>query len=144
MEANIPDAALRNVNNETVGSRKKLRLTGERLSLKPKTTEETRNDKENVPPSRKLSISHFPKPLVMNSSSSIISEHGKVCFEQKPPRDDGEGLNGECKQVDEKPKDVQSIIVSDSEDSDEERPLRSRWSLMRKQYSGKIEQINDK
>lgn len=139
MEANRPEAASVKVINETEGSRKKLRLTGEKLSLKPKITEETINDKENVPPTRKLSISRFQKPLVMNSSSSIISEHGKAYCEQKPPRDDREVLNGECNQAEEKPKGIQSIIVSDSEESDEEeRPLRSRWAHMRKQTEGRL------
>ena len=134
------DSSSGSVVNEQEGSCKKLRLTGEKLSLKSKTPEEeTRNEKESVPPSRKLSISRLQKPLVVNSSGSAITEHGKAHCEQVPSRDGKDGLNGECKQVEEKTKEIESIIVSDSEESDEDdRPMRSRLSLMRKQMMGRL------
>ena len=124
---------------EREGSCRKLCLTGEKLSLKPKTPEEeNRNEKENVPPSRKLSISRLQKPLVLISSSSAMSEHGEALCDQLPPRDCKNVLNGECKQVEEKTKEIESIIVSDSEESHEDERPRSRLSLMRKQMVGRM------
>ncbi|XP_020264827.1 probable ubiquitin-conjugating enzyme E2 37 isoform X3 [Asparagus officinalis] len=119
--------------NETEGSRKKLRLTGAKLSLKSKTqSEETRNDKENVPPSRKLSISLSQKPLIADSST-LISEKSKTYGEQPSSIKENEDSTRNCKHVEEKAKGTEYIIVSDSEESDEgERPFRSRLSLMRK------------
>lgn len=95
--------------------------------------EEHVNEKENMPPSRKLSISRSQKPHEVTSSRRFaISENDKA-------QDDNEGLNGDCMRV-EKAKEIESIIVSDSEEESDEgaRPLRSRLSFMRNQKTGRL------
>lgn len=123
-----------------IESRKKLRLTSQKLSLKPKILEETRNEKGNVLPCQKLSPSRSPKRLEVNPSNSVMAEHGKAYAEQIPRQDNKAGWHLNYKHVGENPQGIESIIVSDSEESDEdEKPSRLRLSLMRKRMSGRLQ-----
>ncbi|XP_010924209.1 uncharacterized protein [Elaeis guineensis] len=123
--------------NENEAGRKRLRLTGEKLSLKSRTSvKENQNyDKENVAPSRWLSISSSQNFLVGSSSASLpphaTTDH--ICHNAE------KALNGNHKQMKESPKIMETIIVSDSEESDDEggRHSRSRPSLKQKQIAGK-------
>lgn len=123
--------------NENEGDRKRLRLTGEKLSLKSRTSdkENQNDDKENAAPPQWLSISSSQNSL-LGSSSASMSQHATTNHDCS---DAERALNGNHKQMEESPKIVETIIVSDSEESDDEggRQSRSRLPLMRKQITGK-------
>lgn len=110
-------------------SRKKLRLSGEKLSLKSKLPDDTDNkEKINTVTNRRLSISGITQKTTVvldNPLSSMISEQCKSNIKNDEPEVDNI-------------KEIESIIVSDSEESDEDdKPRMSRFSLLRKKMVGK-------
>ncbi|XP_008800892.2 probable ubiquitin-conjugating enzyme E2 37 isoform X1 [Phoenix dactylifera] len=131
MEVERTEVFTEDVANENEGGQKRLRLTGEKFSLKSRTSvKENQNDKGNVAPPRRLSISSSQNSLV-GSSNASVSPHATTihtCHNAE------KALNVNHQQMKEGPKIVETIIVADSEESDDEggRHSRSRLSLKRK------------
>ncbi|XP_020572135.1 probable ubiquitin-conjugating enzyme E2 37 isoform X2 [Phalaenopsis equestris] len=103
---------------ETEGNRKKLRLMGGKLSLKsvtPFRITDGENTENNAP---------NQMPSIATGSIEEVNENM---------------LKENCREVEEDPADIRMIIVSDSEESEEEicRPYGSRSSLMQKRTEGK-------
>ncbi|XP_039121350.1 ubiquitin-conjugating enzyme E2 T isoform X1 [Dioscorea cayenensis subsp. rotundata] len=114
-------------------SRKKLRVIGQKLSLKPKPqiSKNESDDKENAAPTRRLSLACSQ----IHPTDSPVEINQK----QKPTHEDTEKtLKRNQNQVVESPKITETLIVLDSESDDEgECRSRSRLSLKRKQILGK-------
>ncbi|KAM0945859.1 putative ubiquitin-conjugating enzyme E2, ubiquitin-conjugating enzyme/RWD [Dioscorea sansibarensis] len=114
-------------------SRKKLRVTAQKLSLKPKpqTSRNDSDDKENVAPTRRLSLACSQ----IHPTDSLV----EINQELKPIHADTEKtFQRNQNQVLESAKITETLIVLDSESDDEvECHSRSSLSLKRKQILGK-------
>ncbi|KAH0435228.1 hypothetical protein IEQ34_026638 [Dendrobium chrysotoxum] len=99
--------------DETEGNRKKLRVMSGKLSLKSAT------------PFRKISSENIEN-IAPNQVPSIATRSIKDVDEKMPKEN--------CEEVEENPVDIRMIIVSDSEESDNEigRPYKSRFPLLQK------------
>ncbi|KAI0492842.1 hypothetical protein KFK09_027118 [Dendrobium nobile] len=99
--------------DETEGNRKKLRVMSGKLSLKSAT------------PFRKISSENIEN-IAPNQVPSIATGSTKDVDEKMPKEN--------CEEVEENPVDIRMIIVSDSEESDNEigRPYKSRFPLLQK------------
>ncbi|KAJ0971560.1 hypothetical protein J5N97_019519 [Dioscorea zingiberensis] len=122
-----------NVVGETE-SRKKLQVIGRKLSLnpKPQVSRSDSDEKENVTHNQRLSLVFSQ----IHPADSLV----EINCEPKPIHEDTKkALKGNQNQVDKSPKIMETLIVLDSEESDDEgeRCSRSRLSLKRKKILGK-------
>lgn len=109
------------------GCRKRLRLRGETLSLKSRTSVKAsqNDDKENVAHPQQLSMSSSQNSVACSSNASLSPHATSIHSSHNAEK----SLNGNHQQMKESPKIMETIIVSDSEESDDEGGRHSRSRL---------------
>ncbi|XP_077229193.1 ubiquitin-conjugating enzyme 37 [Tasmannia lanceolata] len=133
------DTAIKTVVNEYEGNRKMLGGISKKLLLEPLVQlEKTSDTKENIVPVRRLSLSHSQSVFADSAKSlslpQIVNDNKQQLYQNL----DEKALRGSFNQQEEVLTIPTTVIVSDSEESEDENgKSRSRMSLIRRRFAGK-------